>query len=148
MSLTTRIRDQWRHWRTTQKLTEHEQLLDLLRQEYLEESQDVLRLVCHAERMYYPQFRDRLLRIAAEEQVHVDGSVGNCSRAGKMFQSWHTRYPSARTVGNVSRWTWKENDTAAIICYESCGWPNDWTLTLLPGCSRCDTRSGVITTNC
>ena len=72
MSLTTRIRDQWRHWRTTQKLTEHEQLLDLLRQEYLEESQDVLRLVCHAERMYYPQFRDRLLRIAAEEQVHVD----------------------------------------------------------------------------
>lgn len=53
-------------------MTEQEQLLDLLRQEYMEESQDVLRLTRHAEQMYYPQFRERLLRIAAEEQVHVD----------------------------------------------------------------------------
>ena len=72
MSLTTRIRDQWRHWRESRTMTEHEQLLDLLRQEYIEESQDVLRLSRHAEHMYYPQFRDRLLHIAGEELTHVD----------------------------------------------------------------------------
>ncbi len=53
-------------------MTEQEHVLDLLRQEYIEESQDVLRLSCHADRMYYPQFGERLRRIAVEEQVHVD----------------------------------------------------------------------------
>jgi len=72
MSLPARIRDQWRHWKASRTMTGQEQLLDLLRQEYIEESQDVLRLSCHAERMYYPQFRESLLRIAAEEQTHVD----------------------------------------------------------------------------
>lgn len=72
MSLVTRIRDQWRHWREARTSTDQEQLLALLRQEYVEESQDVLRLSRHAERMYYPQFRERLLQIATEEQAHVD----------------------------------------------------------------------------
>ena len=72
MFLVTRIRDQWRHWQESRKMTEQEQMLALLQQEYIEESRDVLRLSRHAERMYYPQFRERLLRIAAEEQTHVD----------------------------------------------------------------------------
>jgi rubrerythrin len=72
MSLTARIRDQWRHWNASRTMTEYEQMLTLLRQGYIEESQDVSRLSCHAERMYYPQFRESLLRIAAEEQTHVD----------------------------------------------------------------------------
>jgi rubrerythrin len=72
MSFATRIREQWQQWRASRPMTEQEQLHDLLRQEYIEESQDVQRFTCHAERMYYPQFREHLLRIAAEEQVHVD----------------------------------------------------------------------------
>lgn len=72
MSVLTRMRDQWRLWQETRTMTEQEHLLDLLRQEYVEESQDVLRFTRHAESMYYPQFRERLLRIATEEQVHVD----------------------------------------------------------------------------
>jgi hypothetical protein len=68
----TRIRDQWRRRRESRTMAERELLLDLSRQEYIEESQDVSQLTSHAERMYYPQFRERLLRIAAEEQNHVD----------------------------------------------------------------------------
>lgn len=46
-------------------------LVDLLRQAYSDEARDVVQLTAHAQRMAYPQFRDRLLRIAVEEQAHV-----------------------------------------------------------------------------
>src|SRR5919197_3339344 len=48
-----------------------QRLLEMLRDAYLEEAQDVAQFTLHAERMHYPQFRERLLRIAAEEQAHV-----------------------------------------------------------------------------
>jgi rubrerythrin len=48
-----------------------EQLLDMLRDAYAEEADDVVLLTQHAERLRYPQFRERLRRIAAEEQAHV-----------------------------------------------------------------------------
>jgi rubrerythrin len=50
---------------------ERKRLLDGLREQYCAETYDAARLTAHARRMYYPQFRDRLLRIAAEEQVYV-----------------------------------------------------------------------------
>jgi len=86
MSLPARIRDQWRHWKASRTMTGQEQLLDLLRQEYIEESQDVLRLSCHAERMYYPQFRESLLRIAPRNRRMSIGSASSCLHAGKTFQ--------------------------------------------------------------
>jgi rubrerythrin len=46
-------------------------LLEILSREYIEEMQNVLQFLRHAERMRYPQFRDRLLRIAGEEQAHT-----------------------------------------------------------------------------
>jgi rubrerythrin len=49
----------------------HQPLLEMLRDAYLKEVQDVAQFTRDAERMYYPQFRERLLRIAAEEQAHV-----------------------------------------------------------------------------
>jgi hypothetical protein len=50
---------------------ERQLLLKMLRDAYLEEVQDVTQFTQHAERMHYPQFRERLLHIVAEEQAHV-----------------------------------------------------------------------------
>lgn len=46
--------------------------LDILQARYIEEKQHVRRFTCHAQQMQYPQFRDKLLEIAANEQEHAD----------------------------------------------------------------------------
>jgi rubrerythrin len=50
----------------------YERAVEILRQRYIEESQHVARFSRHAEKMQYPQFRDALLRIAADETKHLD----------------------------------------------------------------------------
>lgn len=45
--------------------------LEILRDEYLEETRLMRQLTEHSERMRYPQFRERLLRMAEEEREHV-----------------------------------------------------------------------------
>jgi rubrerythrin len=49
----------------------HPTLLEALRDTYLAEAHTVTQLTQDAERMEYPQFRARLLRMAAEDQEHV-----------------------------------------------------------------------------
>jgi rubrerythrin len=46
-------------------------LLEILSQEYIEKSENVLKLTDYAATMVYPQFRDKLLRIASEEQAYI-----------------------------------------------------------------------------
>ena len=46
--------------------------VEILCERYIEESQHVTRFTQHAQRMQYPQFRDKLLQIAAEESKHVE----------------------------------------------------------------------------
>jgi rubrerythrin len=46
--------------------------VELLRERFLDESQHVTRFTQHAEKMQYPQFREKLLSIAAEEAKHVE----------------------------------------------------------------------------
>lgn len=46
-------------------------VLELLSEEYTEKSENVLKLRDYAARMVYPQFRDKLLGIAAEEQADI-----------------------------------------------------------------------------
>jgi rubrerythrin len=46
--------------------------VEVLTKRYIEESQHVARFTQHAQRMQYPQFRDKLLAIAAEEEKHVE----------------------------------------------------------------------------
>ena len=48
------------------------QALDILRQRYVEEMQQADRLKRHAEKMHYPQFREKLLRIASEKMKHAE----------------------------------------------------------------------------
>lgn len=45
--------------------------LDILRQRYLDETEHAKTFNQHALQMHYPQFRDRLLHIAAEETEHA-----------------------------------------------------------------------------
>jgi rubrerythrin len=65
------LHEGWRHFFDALHPDHHQKLLEMLRDAYVEEAQDVAQLTQHAERMHYPQFRERLLRIAAEEQAHV-----------------------------------------------------------------------------
>jgi rubrerythrin len=46
--------------------------VEVLTTRYVEESQHVARFTEHAQRMQYPQFRDKLLAIAADEAKHVE----------------------------------------------------------------------------
>lgn len=45
--------------------------LEILREEYLEETRLMRQFTEHSERMRYPQFRERLLRMAEEERNHI-----------------------------------------------------------------------------
>ena len=65
------LREGWQHFFDALHPDHHQKLLEILRDAYLEEAQHAAQFTQHAERMYYPQFRERLLHIAAEEQAHV-----------------------------------------------------------------------------
>jgi rubrerythrin len=47
-------------------------VLNVLRRRYVREKQHALRYRQHAERMSYPQFRDTLVGMAAEEEKHAE----------------------------------------------------------------------------
>ena len=47
-------------------------VIEILSSRYVEEMQHVQRYTAHAEHMQYPQFRDKLLRIAADEARHAE----------------------------------------------------------------------------
>lgn len=46
--------------------------LNVLHKQYVEESQRAARFTQHAQQMQYPQFREKLLSIAADESRHVE----------------------------------------------------------------------------
>jgi rubrerythrin len=71
MALIDGIRAGWRRWLSFPQLDNQQRLIDMLCQEYLNEVRDVFQFTEHAQRMVYPHVRERLLRIAEEEQAHV-----------------------------------------------------------------------------
>lgn len=50
----------------------HRAVVKILQERYVDEMRHVKRYVQHAESMRYPQFREKLLRIAAEEEGHAE----------------------------------------------------------------------------
>lgn len=52
-------------------MTGQNRLVEILQAEYCDEAKDVMQITHHAQYMYYPHFREKLLRIAAEEAEHV-----------------------------------------------------------------------------
>ena len=65
------LREGWQQFFAALLPDQHQKLLDILRQVYREEAEDVVLLTQHAARLRYPQFREQLLRIAEEEQAQV-----------------------------------------------------------------------------
>ena len=62
----------WRPFRDMLWSDQRRRLIEVLRDEYVDEAKDVAQFQEHARRMTYPSFRNRLLRIAEEEKAHVD----------------------------------------------------------------------------
>jgi rubrerythrin len=62
----------WQAFFKALEADDRQQLLEALRQEYLEEAQDVAQFTQHVKYMPYPQFHDRLRGIISEEQAHVE----------------------------------------------------------------------------
>lgn len=50
----------------------YHKVVEILRERYVDESRHVSRFTQHAQKMQYPQFRETLLRIAAEEAQHAE----------------------------------------------------------------------------
>jgi len=66
------LHEGWRHFLEGLHGDDRQKLLKILRDEYVDEAQDAAQFTQHAGRMSYPQLRERLLRIAAEERAHVE----------------------------------------------------------------------------
>lgn len=62
----------WRKFLDGLRADERSQLVEMLREEYADEERDAVQFEEHARRMPYPQFGERLLRIAEEEKAHVE----------------------------------------------------------------------------
>lgn len=71
MDLTEILSAGWRRFFDALRSDERQRLIEFLREEYVDEAKDVAQFEEHARRMTYPQFRERLLRIAEEEKAHV-----------------------------------------------------------------------------
>jgi bacterioferritin len=71
MALSQWLRSIAQHFFDTARQEDRYTLVKLLRDAYLDEVKDVKRFTQHAERMYYHHFRERLQRIVAEEQTHI-----------------------------------------------------------------------------
>jgi rubrerythrin len=61
----------WRSLRKALYSDSRQKLREILCQEYVEKAQNAVKFREYAAKMIYPQYRDKLLRIAHEEQEHV-----------------------------------------------------------------------------
>ncbi|HXG18795.1 MAG TPA: ferritin family protein [Methylomirabilota bacterium] len=71
MTLTDVLSTGWQHFLNTLQPDRRQRLLEILRDEYIDEAKDAVQFEEHARRMAYPHLRERLLRIAEEEKAHV-----------------------------------------------------------------------------
>lgn len=73
---------------------------EVLRQQYIWESQHAARYRQHAERMQYPQFRDALLRIADDEEKHLN-------QIAEMLRLLGTEPPGVPTIEPERKNSWQ-----------------------------------------
>ena len=62
-------------------------VVKILQDRYVEEMQHVRRYTQHAHKMQYPQFREKLLRIAADEARHAEWLAGKITLFGGKLPS-------------------------------------------------------------
>ena len=77
-----------------------EKALEVLAARYVEEKQHIARFTQHAQHMQYPQFRHKLLAIAAAETEHA-----NC--LAEKIKSLGGRLPDVPAVPLVTRTSWQ-----------------------------------------
>ncbi len=74
MALQMKRSDWWGNWFDSGDKA-RAAVLNVLRHRYVRESQNAMRCRQHAEKIHYPQFREALISIAAEEERHAE-SIG------------------------------------------------------------------------
>ena len=72
MAITRFLVQGWRRLLDALRWDDRQRLIEFLCKEYVNEARDVIQFREHAKRMTYPQYRDRVLRIAEEENAHVE----------------------------------------------------------------------------
>jgi rubrerythrin len=77
-----------------------QQALKILTRRYVEESRHMVRFTQHARNMQYPQFRDKLLTIAAEKEKHVEWLADRIKALGG-------RLPDASPVTEPLKNSWQ-----------------------------------------
>jgi septin family protein len=74
--------------------------VDFLRQRYVEEVQRIERLKLHAEKMYYPQYREKFLQTATEKSQHAE-------RIGKKIVALGGRLPDVVQRRSTDENSWQ-----------------------------------------
>jgi bacterioferritin (cytochrome b1) len=82
MSLWQNSKKIWNRFLASLPHNGQRKLLEILCREYVDEMESSLRLEWHAEQMRYPQFCERLLGIAKEEQRHAQWLAGRIYALG------------------------------------------------------------------
>jgi len=89
-------------WRRFLDLAPDESLnvVDFLRRRYVEEVQRIERFKQHAENMHYPQYRERLLRMATEKSKHAE-------RIGEKIAALGGRLPDVGEPRSTDENSWQ-----------------------------------------
>jgi len=87
-------------------------VLEFLRHRYVREKQHAMRYRQHAERID-PQFRDTLIRMAAEEEQHAASIGARIRDLGESFQTLsRSTLPRKTTAGLTCERTWTRSSAA------------------------------------
>jgi bacterioferritin (cytochrome b1) len=81
------------------------QAVDILRRRYVEEMQQSDRFKQHAEKMHYPQFREKLLQMATEKKQHAEQIAAKLVALGGTL-------PGVPELGSTDENSWQQLLTA------------------------------------
>lgn len=95
MSFMNSLSEWWRRWFGSSK-DGYYTVLGILRHRYADEKQHAARFRQHAQKMQYPQFREALLRIAADESKHADWVSEKINELGGSLPAVVKIYPTER----------------------------------------------------
>lgn len=95
MSIKKNVSEWWRRWFGSPG-NEYYRVLDILRSRDAEEKQHAERFMQHAQRIEYPQFREELLRIAADESKHADWLAEKITQSGGSLPPVLQTFPTKR----------------------------------------------------
>jgi rubrerythrin len=99
MSIARTLSNWWSRWITGAYGADR--LLEVLRARYADERQHAARFTLHAHKMHYPQFREALLRIAADESKHAERIAEKINELGGSLPPEPEVFPS---LGNGWRY--------------------------------------------